>query len=121
MDNSDKNWEIPGTFRDLAQQNVRQARSAYEQFMTAARQAQSVAATSGDSLASTANEIQRRLVQFAEKNSEAGLAMAGELAKARDFNEWVAIYQEHAVRQSESYVQQTQEFGRLIAAAQAPR
>ena len=121
MDNIEKNWEIPAAFRDLAQQNVRQARSAYEQFMTAARQAQSVASTSGGSLASAASEIQRRLVQFAEKNSEAGLALADELAKARDLNEWIAVYQQHAVRQSESYALQAQELGRLIAAAQPSR
>jgi hypothetical protein len=121
MDNFERNWAIPAAFRDLAQQNVRQARSAYEQFMTAARQAQSVASTSGGSLTSAASEIQRRLVQFAEKNSEAGLALADELAKARDLNEWIAVYQQHAVRQSESYALQAQELGRLIAAAQPSR
>ena len=75
----------------------------------------------GRLLGSAASEIQRRLVQFAGKNSEAGLALADELAKARDLNEWIAVYQQHAVRQTECYALQAQELGRLIAAAQPSR
>ncbi len=118
MDILDKNWEIPGTMRDLAEQSVRQARSAYEQFMAAARQAQIVGAASGDSMAAAAKEIQTRLMQYAEQNSESGLAMAGDLAKARDLETWVAAYQRHIKQQSEAYLQQAQELGRLIAASQ---
>jgi hypothetical protein len=44
--------------------------------------------------------------------------MASELAKARDLETWVAAYQQHIKRQSETYVQQAQELSRLIAASQ---
>ncbi len=118
MDILDKNWEIPGTLRDLAEQNVRQARSAYDQFMAAARQAQVVAAASGKSVAATAKEMQQRLMQYAQQNSELGLAMAGDLAKARDLQAWVGAYQRHIKQQSDAYMQQAQELGRLIAASQ---
>ena len=121
MERMDKNSEIPDAFRDLAQQNVRQARSAYDQFMAAAREAQSLAATSGESMAASAKEIQARLMEFAEKNAEVGLDFAGELARARDFNEWITTYQQHATRQSETYIQQAHELGRLISAAHASR
>lgn len=114
----EKSFEIPDAVRDLAQQNVRSAREAYEQFVVAARQAQGITAESGSAMAATSKEIQRRLMQFAERNSEAGFSMADDLAQARNLNEWLAKYKEHAGRQAETYVQQAQELGRLIAAAQ---
>jgi hypothetical protein len=114
----DTNWEFPVAMRDLAQQNVRQARSSYDQFLAATRQAQIAARASGETMAATAKEIQQRLMQYAEQNSEAGLTMASELAKARDLETWVAAYQQHIKRQSETYVQQAQELSRLIAASQ---
>ncbi len=121
MEFFDKNLEIPDALRDLAEQNVRQARGAYEQFMAAARQAQDAATASGESMAVTAKEIQTRLMQYAEQNSQSGLAMAGDLARARDLESWAAAYQKHIKQQSEAYLQQTQELGRLIAASQGQR
>jgi hypothetical protein len=118
MDILDKNWIFPEALRDLAAQNVRQAKSAYEQFMAASHQAQAAAAASGESMALTAKEIQKRLMQYAEQNSASGLAMAGELASARDLEGWAAAYQKHIKQQSEAYLQQAQELGRLIAASQ---
>jgi hypothetical protein len=117
----DKNWEIPDAMRDLAEQNVRQARSAYDQFTAAARQAQIAATASGETMAATAREIQQRLMQYAEQNSESGLAMASDLAKARNLETWASAYQQHIKRQSETYMQQAQELGRLIAASQGQR
>jgi hypothetical protein len=114
----DKNWEIPDAMRDLAEQNVRQARGAYDQFMAAARQAQIAATASGETMAATAKEIQQRLMQYAEQNSESGLAMASDLAKARNLETWASAYQQHIKRQSETYLQQAQELSRLIAASQ---
>jgi hypothetical protein len=60
-------------------------------------------------------------MQFAEQNAEAAMALASDLAKARDLNEWIEIQQQHARRQAETYTLQAQEFGRLIASAQGPR
>jgi hypothetical protein len=114
----DKSFEIPDSLRELAQQNLRTAREAYAQFVAAARQAQGFTAESSAAMAATAKEIQSRLMQFAERNSEAGFSMANDLARARDLNEWFAKYKEHAGRQAESYAQQAQELGRLIAEAQ---
>ena len=113
----ESNLEIPEALRDLAQQSVRQARDAYDQFLAAARQAQGIAAASTGSTTATVKELQQRSMQFAEQNVEAGLSLASDLAKARDLNEWIAIQQQHARRQAEAYTQQTQELGRLISAA----
>ncbi len=117
----DNNLEIPGAWRDLAQQSVSQAREAFDKFIAATRQAQSVAAASTEPAAATVKEIQKRSFQFAEQNAEASFALASELAKARDLNEWIAVQQQHAKRQTEAYTLQSQELARLIAAMQAPR
>lgn len=117
----DRNIEIPDALRELVQQNVRTAREAYDGFVAAARQAQGLTAASSDSMTSTLKEIQNRLMQFAEQNSEAGFSMADDLARARDLNEWLTKYKDHAGRQAESYVRQAQELARLVAAAQGQR
>jgi len=115
----DKNLEIPGALRDLAEQSVRQTRDAYDQFIAAARQAQGIAATSTESMAATVKEMQQRSMEFAEQNAEAGLSLASDLAKARDLNDWIAIQQQHARRQTEAYTRQAKEIVRLVTAAQS--
>ena len=116
----DNNLEIPDALRNLAQQSVLQARDAYDQFVAAARQAQGLAANSSGSVAAAVKELQQRSMQFAEQNAEAGLSLAGDLAKARDLNEWVEIQQQHARQQAEAYTQQTQELVRLISSMSKP-
>ena len=109
--------EIPEALRGLAEQSVRQAKQAFDQFMVAARQAQNIAATTTAPTSVTVKEIQKRSAEFAEQNSEAAFAFASELAKARSLDEFGAVQQRYAKLQIETYTKQAQELGRLIAAA----
>lgn len=117
-------FEIPQQLRDLAQKNIEQASAVYGQFMDAMAQALSM-----PSKTMPANEmtygfkaVQERATKFAKQNAEAGLALASELAKARDMQEVFALQSRYAQAQMQAYADQAQELGQLMAqAAQSMR
>jgi len=110
-------FEIPETMRDIAERNVEQSRSAYQQFMDMARQAQDMVTKSSGALTEAALDIQTRAMKFAEQNMDAGFACAQELAKARDLKEYFEIQTRHTQKQAQAYAQQAQELGRLMGEA----
>ena len=108
-------FEIPEAMRDMAERNVEQARSAYGQFLEMARQAQDVVAKSSDTMAQSARDIQLKAMRYAEQNMEANFAFVGDLAKARDLRDYMEIQSRHAQRQMQTYSEQAQELGRMLA------
>jgi phasin len=109
--------EIPDAVRQLAERNLEQARSAYTQFMDMVRQAQDMLTKSSGVMTDAALEVQGRMMRFTEQNIEAGFSFASELARARDMREYFEIQSRHAQRQMQTYAQQAQELGRLLAEA----
>lgn len=109
--------EIPEAMREMAERNVEQARSAYNQFLDMARQAQDMVARSSDAMAQSAREIQSRALRYAEQNVEASFTFASDLAKARDVKDYVDIQSRYAQRQMQAYSEQAQELGRLMTEA----
>jgi hypothetical protein len=61
--------------------------------------------------------VQEQAIQFAKENSEAGFALASELAKAKDLQEVLRLQSNFAQQQMQSYARQAQELGRLMAEA----
>jgi phasin len=110
-------FEIPEAVRELAERNVEQARSAYTQFLDMARQTQDVVAKSSDAMAQGARDLQVKTLRYAEQNMDANFAFVSELAKARDLREYLEIQQRYAQRQMQTYTEQAQELGRLMADA----
>jgi phasin len=108
-------FEIPEAMRDMAERNVEQARSAYNQFLDMARQSQDLVSKSSDTMAQSAREIQAKAMRYAEQNMEANFAFVGDLAKARDLRDYMDIQSRHAQRQMQIYSEQAQELGRMIA------
>jgi phasin len=109
--------EIPDAVRQMAERNLEQARGAYTQFLDMVRQAQDMLAKSSGVMTDAALEIQSRMMRFTEQNIEAGFSFASELARARDMREYFEIQSRHAQRQMQTYAQQAQELGRLLADA----
>lgn len=109
--------EIPEPLRHIAERNVEQVRSAYNQFMDMARQAQAMVAKSSGVVAESALEIQTKALRYAEQNMESGFQLASELAKARDLKEYMDIQSRYAQRQMQAYAQQAQDLGRMMAEA----
>jgi phasin len=115
--NNPANIEVPETFRKLAEQNVSQARKAYEQFMTMARQAQDMMNQSSGAMTDAAREVQSKALGYAEKNMEAGFAFVGELARSKDLKDFLEIQSKHTQKSMQTYKEQAEELGRLIAEA----
>ena len=110
-------FEIPEAVRELAERNVDQARSAYNQFIDMARQVQETLAKSQGAMASGAMELQSKIAKFAEENIEASFAFASALSRARDLKEYLEIQQRHAQKQMQVYAVQAQELGKLLSEA----
>jgi phasin len=110
-------FEFPEAVRELAERNVEQARSAYNQFMDMARRVQDTVAKSQGAMATGAMELQTRVAKFAEENMEASFAFASDLSRARDLKEYLEIQQRFAQKQMQSYAQQAQELGKLLSEA----
>ncbi len=107
--------EIPEQVRQMAERNVEQARTAYNQFMDMARQVQNLVNRSSGAMAESAAELQSRALRFAEQNMEAGFQFASELARARDLKEYLEIQSRHAQKQMQTYASQAQELGRMMS------
>jgi len=110
-------FEIPEAVRELAERNVEQARSAYNQFMDMARRVQDTLASSQGAMASGALEMQTRVAKFAEENIQASFAFASDLSRARDLKEYLEIQQRYAQKQMQAYAHQAQELGKLMSEA----
>lgn len=112
-------FEMPQQIRDLAEKNVEQARAAYGQFMDAMTQAMGTWTKSipQNQMTSGLKVVQDRAIGFAKQNAEAGLTLAGDLAKAKDINEIMSMQSRYAQAQMQSYALQAQELGRLMAEA----
>jgi hypothetical protein len=68
-------------------------------------------------LAMTSGFVQEGAIQFAKENAEAGFALAGELAKAKDLQDVLRLQSNFAQIQMQSYARQAQELGRLMTEA----
>jgi len=114
-----KQSEIPQEMRDLAIQNIDQARAAYNQLKEAARKAQEMMKTIVPSspMAAGLTEAQERAMRFTQQNFDASFALANELAKAKDLQEVLQIQARHAQLQMHAYALQTQELGAMVSAA----
>lgn len=111
---SQPQMEIPEQVRQMAERSVDQARSAYDQFMDVARQVQDLVNKSSGAMSERVSRIQARALHFSEENMEAGFRFASELARARDFKEYLDIQSRHAQKQMQTYARQAQELGRMI-------
>jgi phasin len=109
-------FEIPQQMRDLAEQNVEQARLAYGQMMDGMIKAMGMwsAAMPANEMTSGFKLVQERATRFAKQNSEAGFELASELASAKDVQEILSIQSRYAQTQVQSYALQAEELGRLM-------
>jgi phasin len=110
-------FEIPPQMRDLAEQNVNQARQAYNQFLDMAKKAQDMMTRSTGVAADSAREAQSKALRYAQGNMDANFDFAADLARARDLKEAMEIQARYAQRQMQTYAYQAQDLGRLMTDA----
>ena len=118
----DPKLEIPLPVRQIAEQNVEQARAAYSQFVDMARKAADMMGAATQGTTGGMQQLQTRAMRFAEQNADAGFNFASDLARARTIQEYMEIQQRFAQRQMQSFTEQAQEIGKLMTeAAQKPK
>lgn len=121
-------FEMPKEMRELTEKNIEQAQAAFGQFSNAMNQAMSLwtNAMPANNMTSGFTMVQERAMHYAKQNAEAGMALANDIAKARDIQEILSLQTTFAQKQMQSYAMQTQELGKLMtesarAAAEAMR
>lgn len=112
-----RQFEIPEAVRELAERNVEQARTAYNQFMDMTHRVQEALTQSQGAMASGVVEMQTRIAKFAEENIQASFAFASDLSRARDLKDYLEIQQRYAQKQMQAYAHQAQELGQLMGEA----
>jgi len=110
-------FEIPEAVRELAERNVEQARSAYNQLVDMGRKVQETLASSQGAMASGAMELHARMAKYAEQNIQSSFAFATDLSRARDLKEYMEIQQRYTQSQMQAYAHQAQELGKLLSEA----
>jgi len=118
---TDNPIEIPQAQRDMSEQNLKQARAAYEQFTDFVTKTTGawMGALPASPMATGFKELQDRAVEIAKKNaeSESALALVEKIAKAQNFQEIVTLQTRFAQDQMQAYATQTQELQKLIGEA----
>jgi len=84
---ADTPFEIPQQMRDLADQNIKQAHAAYEQFTDLVTKAMDVwqSAMRAGLAAARSKDVQDRTKEIAKKTAESASALAEMIAKAQKF------------------------------------
>lgn len=110
---------IPKEFREMTEKNIEQAQAAFGQFSNAMTEAMTMwtKALPSNDMTSGFALVQERAIHYAKQNTEAGMALANDIAKAKDIQEILALQTGFAQKQMQSYAMQTQELGRLMTEA----
>ena len=113
---ADNPFEIPQALRDVSEQNLKQARAAYEQltdFMTKAMGAWTGALPSNP-MAAVVKDVQDRAMQIAKENAESVFTFAGKISNVRTPQDIVTLQTQFAQDRMQAFVTQTQQLFSVI-------
>jgi phasin len=111
------NYEIPAEMRDFAEKSVEQARKAVDSFLSAARRAADTLEGSANTVQSSAKDMTRKTLSYAEQNLSAAFDHAQRLVRARDVQEAVQLQSEFVRSQFAALQAQMKEFGSIAQSA----
>jgi len=113
---ADNPFEIPQTFRQVSEQNLKQLHAAYEQlaaFMTRVMDAWTDALPSNP-MAAVFKDVQGRATQIAMENVESAFTFAGKINNALTPQDIVMLQTQFAQERMQTYATQMQELQKLI-------
>ena len=112
-------FEIPQALRDVSEQNLKQARAAYEQLMDVMTKA--VGAWTGalpsNPMAAVVKDVQDRALQIAKENAESAFTFAGKISNVRTPQDIVTLQAQFAQDRMQAFVTQTQQLFSVIEEA----
>ena len=108
----DNPFEMPPEMFAFAEKGMQQARSAFETWVAATRQAVDTAQKQAEGAQAGARDMSDLAMRYAERNIASGFEFAQKLLQAKDVNEVAALQAEYVKTQMEALSQQASEFGK---------
>ncbi len=108
-------FAVPNEMRAFAEQNVAQARKAFEGFIEAANKAVGQMHGRAQAAQSGATELAHKSMAYAEQNVAATFEFAQKLMHAKDTAELMGLQSEYLSRQMQVLSTQAQELGQSAA------
>ncbi len=110
-------FDFPPEMRDLAGQNVEQARVAYDQFMEFMSQAMNAWSAPGVPENPNFTAFQERAMSFAKEDAERSFALASEIAQAKNMQQVVTLQSRYVQTQMQTFGIQAQQLSWLMGDA----
>ena len=113
---ADNPLEIPQALREASEQNLKQARAAYEQFTDFVTKTTGawIGALPSNPMAAVFKDAQDRAMQIAKENAESVFTFAGKISNAQTPQDIATLQMQFAQDRMQAFVTQTEEFQRLI-------
>src|SRR6516225_3359563 len=116
---SDNPFEIPQPIRDMAEQNMKQAHTAYEQLSNFVTKTMNtwMGVMPSNPMTIGFKDVQDRAMDFAKDNAESAFSFAGKICNAQTSQEILLIQTQFAQDRMQAYAEHTQELYGLIGEA----
>ena len=110
-------FEIPQEMRSMAETSFKQARDAFEKFLTDAQAAAGSIEERGESMRAGAKDIGAKAFAFAEQNVQTSLDYAQSLVHAKDLSEVMRLHSDYVQAQMRALAEQASEMGQIVSRA----
>ena len=110
-------FEIPKDMRSMAEASFDQARKAFEQFVTNAKDTAGKIEESNATMRAGAKDLSAKALSYAEKNVQSSLDYAEALLKAKDLSDVMRLHSEYVQGQMRSLAEQASEMGQAVSRA----
>lgn len=113
---SDNPFEIPQSIRDMAEQNMQQARAAYDHLSDFVTQSMHtwMDAIPQSPVSAGFKDVQDQTMDFAKNNAESAFSFAAKICRAQNPQELLAIQTQFAQDRMQALAMHTQELCGLI-------
>lgn len=111
----EQNFELPKSLHELAETNIRQARSAFDGFISTARKNAALAEWRATAAQPDAQEVWERAITLAEKNAAASFDFALRLVRVTNPRELLDVQAEFAQTQMRAAAEQAAELGQTVS------
>ncbi|MGY4402143.1 phasin family protein [Bradyrhizobium sp. USDA 3315] len=110
-------FEIPKDMRSMAEASFEQARKAFEQFVTNAKDTAGKIEERNATMRAGAKDLSAKALTYAEKNVQSSLDYAEALLKAKDLSDVMRLHSEYVQGQMRSLAEQASEMGQAVSRA----
>jgi phasin len=109
--------DVPPEMRAFAEKSVEQAKTAFDNYISQATKAMGAVEGQTDAVTSSARDVSRQAIGFAEENVAAAFAFAERLVRARDPQEIMQLQTEFAKETMQKLADQSKAMGEQMQTA----